>query len=97
MLKIFFNRELAEEDAEKMKSVATKTETFVSFILFIFGCAGSLLLHGFFSLYREQKLFFVAVPGLHKSGSFLLQSAGSRAGGLRYLQHVGSVIVADGL
>ena len=70
MLKIFFIRELAVEDAEEMKSVATKTETFVSFILFIFGCAGSLLLPGLFSLYREQKLFFVAVPGLHKSGSF---------------------------
>ena len=36
MLKIFFNRELAEEDAEEMKSVAAKTESFVSFILFIF-------------------------------------------------------------
>ena len=70
MLKIFFNRELAEEDAEEMKSVPAKTESFVSFILFIFGCAGSLLLHGLLSSYREQKLFFVTVRGLLESGSF---------------------------
>ena len=70
MLKVFFNRELAEGDAEEMKSVAAKTETFMSFVLFVFGCAGSLLLHGLFSSYREQKLFFVTARGLLKSGSF---------------------------
>ena len=35
-----------------------------NFYLFIFGCAGSLLLHMGFSSCREQGLLFITVPGL---------------------------------
>ena len=61
--------------------------TWLYICLFIFGRAGSLLLHKGFSL--------VVVRGLLTAG--LLQSTGSRACGLQQLQHTGSVLVALGL
>ena len=72
MLKIFFSRELAEEDAEEMKSVAAKTESFVSFILFIFGCAGSLLLHGLLSSYKSKSYSLLQFEGFSSLAVFLV-------------------------
>ena len=51
---------------------------------FIFACAGSTLLRGLFSTCGDW-------------GLLLLQTMDSRARGLQYLQHVGSIVVAPGL
>ena len=50
----------------------------INFCLFIFGCAGSLLLHIGFSNCREQGLLFLWCVGFSWRWLLLLQSTGSR-------------------
>ena len=58
--------------------------------LVIFGCSGSLVLHGIFSSCRQWQLLFFA-------GLLSLRSTGSREHSLQQLQHVGSVIAVSWL
>ena len=55
----------------------------------LFGCAGSLLLHGVFSSCNKQGLFSVCSAWAFNCRGFSLQSMGSR--------HVNSVVVAPGI
>ena len=51
------------------------------------------LLHGLFSIYRERGL----LSGFSLWWLLLMQSTGSRPWGLRYMWHMGSVVLAPGL
>ena len=60
--------------------------------LFIFGCAGSLLLHGLFSRCGGQALPFISGYGF----SFFLQSRDAKARGLQQLWHLNPVAGVPG-
>ena len=66
--------------------------------LFIYGCAGSLLLHQLLSSCSEQgPLSSCEYMGFSLQRHLLLWSSGTRVSRLQYLLHVGSVVVAPGL
>ena len=76
-------------------SMDGKVDDYFCWILFlkylvIFGCSGSLVLHGIFSSCREWQLQFFA-------GLLSLRSTGSREHSLQQLQYVGSVIAVSWL
>ena len=96
------NHSAVNESANEM----TRTRPFSAFkkYLFCLGCGGSLLLRGLFSRCDEQGLFSHCderglfsscdVQASHCRG---FSRCGAQAPGLRYLQRVGSVVVAPGL
>ena len=65
-------------------------------LLFISGCAGSSLLCRLL-VAASGGYSPVAVHRLLIAVAFLVRSTGSRAGGLQWLYHVGSVVVVPGL
>ena len=77
------------------------THMHIYIILFIYGCARSLLLHGFSQVLCQAAVnggySLVAVVGFSLWWLLLLWSTGSRAHRLQQLQHVGSIVVAHGL
>ena len=64
--------------------------------VFVFGCAGSSLLHRLFSSGGERGLLPTCGARASQCGGFLLQSTGSGHCGLQQLQHMGSVAGSPG-
>ena len=68
---------------------------FFRLYLFIFGCAGSLLLHGLgFSLVAENRSYSIVAP--LSSGTWASHCGGFSRCGAWAPRHVGSVVVTPG-
>jgi len=86
----------------KFKNIKTKFSNLICFwipdvLLFISGCAGSLLLCGLSSSCSEWEYSLAVCTDFSLQWLLSLWSAGSRIPGLQELPHRGSVIVAHGL
>ena len=73
--------------------------SFLTFYLFIFGCAGSLLLcaHWLSLVATSGATLWLQCSGFSLWWLLLLQSTGSGARELQWLRRVGSVVVLNGL